>query len=81
VAAPIPVMDAALAGAILTEMAKRGLAQVGKPLSVSVAGRTVDYGSAAEAFQAMEAFVRSQKALLELAATQQPFAIDSVSRG
>jgi hypothetical protein len=70
--------------AALTRMAEaamaNALAQVGKPLSVSVAGRTVDYGSAAEAMQAAEAFMKFRKTQLELAALENPFTVTQVVR-
>ena len=80
-AVTIELLDVDHAAALLGAMASKGMEQVGKPLSVSIAGRTVSYGSAAEAFQGMLNLIKSQRELLELAQVQNPFSVNQVVRG
>lgn len=77
----IQALDPVHAASLLAAMAARGMEQVGKPLSVSIAGRTVSYGSAAEAFLAMSQLIKSQRELLELAVVQNPWSHSQVVRG
>lgn len=80
-AVTIELLDAEQATAFLEAMAQKGMDQVGKPLSVSIAGRTVSYGSAAEAFQGMLNLLKSQRELLELHVAQAPWTRNEVVRG
>ncbi len=80
-AVSIELFDAEHAAAALQMMLDKGIDQIGKPLSVSIAGRTVGYGSAAEALMAMNTFIKAQRELLELSVTQAPWQMNQVIRG
>ena len=77
----IEALNPVHAASLLAAMAAKGMEQVGKPLSVSIAGRSVSYGSAAEAFMAMNTLIKSQRELLELAVVQNPWSNSQVVRG
>jgi len=77
----IEALDPVHAASLLAAMAAKGMEQVGRPLAVSIAGRSVSYGSAAEAFLAMSQFIKSQRELAELAVTLNPWTVDEVIRG
>ena len=47
----------------------------------TVAGRSVSYGSAAEAFTAMETMLRVDQKLAEQIVRQRPYSVNQVVRG
>ena len=77
----IEALDPVHAASLLAAMAAKGMEQVGKPLSVSIAGRSVSYGSAAEAFLAMSQLIKAQREIAELAVVLNPWTADEVIHG
>lgn len=70
--------------AFARQAAQQALAQVGQPLSVSIAGRNISYGSAAEAMNVIESAMRLRQKQLEVRTAEAalvPFAVTSVVRG
>ena len=77
----IDALNPVHAASLLAAMATKGMEQVGKPLSVSIAGRSVSYGSAAEAFLAMSQLIKSQRELAEYAVVLNPWSHSQMVRG
>ena len=77
----IEALDVTHAKTLIMEALARGVLQIGKPLSVSIAGRSVSYGSAAEAFMAMETMLRVDAKLDEQIVRRRPFSVSQVIRG
>ena len=81
---PVPVieaLDVTHAYSLIMEGLARGILQVGKPLSLSIAGRTVSYGSAQEAILFLEAMMRVEQKMAEHVVRNRPYSLNHTVRG